>query len=120
MSNLNSIIENDIRVVTILDAQVLDEEYAHEVASELTTMVNTMNETALIIDMERVSFLASVMIGKFIQLRNYCRNKSVGFSLFQLDENVSEAIALMRMNELLNVHLCKASAIAAVTGASQE
>ena len=108
-----------MRVVTMLDAQVLDEAYAHEVASELTTLINSMNESALIIDMKRVCFLASVMIGKFIQLRNYCREKSIGFSLFELDENVAEAIMLMRMNELLNVHLRKEEALAAVGFPSQ-
>ena len=111
MANFDSISEGDVRVIKFADTQILDESYCHSISCELMKIVNNMNESALLINLGSVKYMASAMIGKLVLLRNHCKTKAINFSICSLDENVLDAIQLMKIDSILNVHSCQDEAI---------
>jgi anti-anti-sigma factor len=72
-----------------------------------------MREPALILNLEKVKFMASAMIGKIVLLNKHCQSRNIAFSVCSLDEKVAEAIQLTKIDEILTVYSCQDEAITA-------
>ncbi len=66
-----------MRVIQFADTQITDESYCHLVGRKITEIANSMNETALLLNLKTVQYMTSAMIGKLVQLRNHCKKKAL-------------------------------------------
>ena len=117
MADIESIAKDGVRVARICDPQVCGEDYVHRVGIKLTKIVSEMREPALVLNLEKVKFMASAMIGKLVLLSKQCKSKNIGFSVCSLDSNVAEAIQLTQIDKILSVHSSQEAAISAATPA---
>ena len=113
MPTFTSTVVDKVRVATLSDAKIMGEDASHEVARELTQLINEMDENSLVLDLNNVTFMASAMIGKLVLLRNHCRSKEVSFALCSLNGNVAEAIGLVRLETIVDMFEDQACAIKA-------
>lgn len=104
MADILEKVEGDIRVVKLEESQILDEQVARKVGTRLNQIVNEMAQTAIVLNFEKVKFMASAMIGQLVLLRENCRKKEIELSICSLNENLCEAIKLMRIDEILPIH----------------
>ncbi len=114
VANFNSICEGNVRVIQFADTQITDESYCHLVGRKITEIANSMNETALLLNLKTVQYMTSAMIGKLVQLRNHCKKKGIKFAVCALDEHVLESIQLMRIDTILTIHESQQEALTAM------
>lgn len=115
MSDIESIAKDGVRVARVCDQQITGEEYVHRAGVKLTRIVNEMREPALILNLEKVKFMASAMIGKLVLLSKHCKSRNIGFSICSLDTNVAEAIQLTQIDKILPIFANQDDAISAAT-----
>ena len=113
MADIESIAKDGVRVARICDQQITGEEFVHRAGIKLTKIVNEMREPALILNLEKVKFMASAMIGKIVLLSKQCKSKDIGFAVCSLDSNVAEAIQLTQIDKIQAVHSTQDEAIQA-------
>jgi len=113
VADIESIAKDGVRIARICDPQIVGEEYVHRAGIKLTKIVNEMREPALILDLCKVKFMASAMIGKLVLLSKQCKSKEICFSVCSLDKKVAEAIQLTRIDKILTIHSCQDDAISA-------
>ena len=113
MADIESIAKDGVRVARFCDPQITGEEYVHRAGIKLSKIVNEMREPALVLNLEKVKFMASAMIGKLVLLSKQCKSKEICFSVCSLDSNVSEAIQLTQIDKILPIYSCQEDAISA-------
>ena len=111
MAQLSERIDGDVRIVQFEDTQILDEHYAKGIGTRLIQISADMNESALLLNLEKVKFMASAMIGQLVILRENCRKKNIDLAVCSMNENLCEAIKLMRIDEIITIHDCEATAM---------
>lgn len=110
MAELNINTENDHVVICFQDKQILDETYARKLGLRLLQIADDADEKHLVLNFERVTFMASAMIGQLVQLRNKCKKLGVQLKVCCLSPQLSEAISLMNLDKILDVFECENSA----------
>lgn len=118
MADIESFAEAGVRVVRLCDPQIVGEDYVHRAGIKLTKIINEMQEAALVLNMEKVKFMASAMIGKIVLLSKQCKSKEIGFCVCSLDSNVAEAIQLTQIDKILPIFENLESAISSANSAS--
>jgi anti-anti-sigma factor len=113
VADIESIAKGGVRVARICDPQVTGEEYVHRAGIKLNKIVNEMGEPAQILDLCKVKFMASAMIGKLVLLSKQCASRDICFSVCSLDKNVAEAIQLTQIDKILPVYPNQDEAISA-------
>ena len=111
-------VDSEVRVVKLDEAQILDEHFAQKIGAKLNEIVNNMDESAFLLNMSNVKFMASAMIGQLVVLRENCRKKDVQLAVCGLNENLCEAIKLMRIDQILEVHEREESALTSLASGS--
>lgn len=119
MADIESIAKEGVRVARICDSHVTGEEYVHRAGIKLTRIVNEMREPALILNLEKVKFMASAMIGKLVLLSKQCKSKEICFSVCSLDQQVAEAIQLTQIDKILPIYANVDEAINSVNAADE-
>jgi anti-anti-sigma factor len=104
---------DNIRIAILTDAKIMGEDASLDVARELTQLVNDMSEKSLVLNLHKVQFMASAMIGKLVLIRNRCKARNINFSLCSLSGNVAEAIGLVRLEKIVDLFDDEACAIKA-------
>lgn len=118
MSTITSNVVENVRVATLTDTKIMGEDASLDVARDLTQLINEMPETALVLNLNKVQFMASAMIGKLVLVRNLCKDRSINFSLCSLHGNVAEAIGLVQLDKIVDLFDDQAGAIRACAGDS--
>lgn len=102
--------DNEHVTVKFQDSQILDESYARTVGLKLIQVANEAGDKHLVLNFERVKFMASAMIGQLIAVRNKCKELGVQLKVCCLCPQLSEAICLMNIDKILNIYECEDSA----------
>lgn len=116
MSSVNSNVVDNVRIAVLNDQKIMGEDASLEVARELNQIIGSMAEKNLVLDLKNVKFMASAMIGKLVLVRNQCKAKDIRFSLCSLNENVAEAIGLVRLDTIVDTYDCSDTAVSAMSG----
>ena len=106
--------EDNVRIVKFEDTQILDEMYAQKLGLKLVKTVDSMDETALLLNMQNVQFVASAMIGQLVLLRTKCKKSNVDLRVCEMSDNISEAIKLMRIDQIVTIHETEEAALEAL------
>lgn len=107
----------DVCIATIGESRILSEDLSLEIARELSSVIGSMPNKSLLLNLENVNFMASAMIGKLCLVRNQCRDRSIRFSLCSMNEKVAEAIGLVRLDTIIDTFPDQASALNALAPA---
>ncbi len=94
---------DNVRIATLTDAKIMGEDASLEVARELSQVIGNMKERCLVLNLHKVTFMASAMIGKLVLARSQCKAREINFSLCSLNENVAEAIGLVRLETIVDL-----------------
>ncbi len=111
MAEILEQIEGAIRVVKLEEPQVVDEQVAQQVGDKLNQILQEMSESAMLLNLTKVQFMASFMIGQLVLLRENARKKECQFAICNLNENLSETIKLLRIDEIVQVYENQAEAV---------
>ena len=103
MSTVNVSVVDNVRIATLTDVKIMGEDASLEVARELSQIIGNMEEACLVLNLRKVKFMASAMIGKLVLARNQCKAREIKFSLCSLNENVAEAIGLVRLETIVDL-----------------
>lgn len=110
MPELKVSTEGDHVTVKFQDKQILDESYARTVGLKLIKIANEAGDKHLLLNFEKVSFMASAMIGQLVGLRNKCKTLGVQLKVCCLSPQLAEAICLMNIDKILDIFECENSA----------
>ncbi|HMO14115.1 MAG TPA: STAS domain-containing protein [Pirellulaceae bacterium] len=118
MVDVRQRVDGLIRIVLLEDAKILDEQFAKSVGSNIVKLVNEMSQKKLLLNLSKVQFMASAMIGQLVLVRENCKRRGIELAICDLNPNLCEAIKLMRIDEILKVHDTEANALAAMSESS--
>ena len=100
VANFSTAERGSTLVVKFGDSQILDETYCQSVGLKLTKLTESMNGKSILLNFAKVKFLASAMIGQLVNLRNQCESANIKLGMCNINENVTEAITLMRLDKI--------------------
>ena len=110
MPVLNVLDEDTHIIVKFVDSQILDEAYARKLGMQLCQIAKDSDGKDLIVNFDKVKFIASSMIGQMVQLRNTCKKLGVKLKICCLRPEVAESISLMNLDKILNIFGCESTA----------
>lgn len=112
-TTLPTIVQNDVRIISIPDAELSDLQRIETVGSELASALVQCEEKRLLINFREVQFMGSAMIGKIISLFKRCKQHQVDLRFCELNENLMEVFELMQLTKMFEVYPTQESALSA-------
>ncbi len=104
MVELKQRVEGVVRIIKLDEAKILDEHFAKQVGTDVNKIANEMRQKVLLLNLEKVQFMASAMIGQLVVVRENCRRRGIDLAICDMNKNLCEAIKLMRIDEILKVY----------------
>jgi len=97
--------EDGVCVVKFLDEKILDETRIWNLGLDLMTIANDPTYCRFIFDLERVSFMSSAMIGKWILISKKLGARALGdhWAICNIEASVLEVFKITRMNRFVPI-----------------
>ena len=99
-------------VARLLDAMIFDEEQIHAVGEELDRIVARPAARRLVLDLDKVQYLSSAAIGKFLGVRRKVVARGGQLKLCCIRPEVLETFQLTRLDSVFQMHQDEAEAVA--------
>ncbi|HBO45454.1 MAG TPA: anti-sigma factor antagonist [Planctomycetaceae bacterium] len=104
----------DVVVVSFLHGKILDQTVIRQVGEEfkgLTTQ--SAADRRLLLNLSKVGFMASAMIGQIMALHKQCKKDKVDLKLCCISPNIMEVFQITTLDKILDIHDTEEKALAA-------
>ena len=96
--------EGDSVVVVFLDRNISDEMRIMEIGDELTEIASNMPaEQAFILDLQKVEYCSSAMVGQLVLLRNATERDGVELRLRNVSATIQAILRTMRLDKVFRL-----------------
>lgn len=97
--------KKDVVVVSFRQVKILDEGPIRQVGEEFGKLtLEAAADRKLLLNFEKVEFMASAMIGLIIRLSKQCKKDKVQLKLCSISPSIMEIFRLMSLNKVLDIH----------------
>lgn len=116
MSTLLTRVHEDILIVYFQDVRIIDETRIQGLGEELLQLVTDGKYSKIVLNFQNVSFMSSAMIGKLIQFSKKCKEADIQLKLCNINDNIAEVFALMKLDQVFDIQKDEEKAIASFSG----
>ena len=116
MPTLLTRVHEDILIVYFQDVRIIDETRIQGLGEELLELVTDGKYSKIVLNFQNVSFMSSAMIGKLIQFAKKCKEADIQLKLCNINENIAEVFALMKLDQVFDIQKDEEKAIASFSG----
>jgi anti-sigma B factor antagonist len=114
MSTISYVETDDVGIITIQQARMLDDANLRHLQKELLDRVAAIEVKKLVLDFRLVEFVSSAGLGMLVRIKKRCTEREIALRLCSLEKTVAEAIRITGLNQLLHIEADKAAAIASL------
>jgi len=118
MAQLMSVTNQEVLVVYVNEARVLDAAMIRDLADQLEQMMNKAEHGKLLINFGRVQFMSSAMIGTLIGLIKKCKAGKVKLKMSNISDGIMEVVKLVRLDKMVDIYPDEEQALAAFSKSS--
>ena len=101
------------QVVYFPDVRLTDQTRIDVIHAELSQLAERSEVTRILLSFRNVRSMGSAMIGKLVQLNKLCRLNEVQLRLCDMNDDLLEALRVMRLDRMLAIHPTEAAALKA-------
>ena len=102
----------DVTVVRFTDQRIIDEAVIQELGSELFSLVEKENRSAILLSFENVDFLSSAALGKLITLDKKVKAHEGRLKLTSIRPEIYEVFTITKLDQLFDIKGSEAEALA--------
>ena len=93
---------DNVLVADFVDTTILDQSKVDSVGRELQELVDQPAVIGIVVDMHRVEFLSSAMIGEFIKLSDRCNEKGLKLKLCNLSVALRDILKITNLDQIFD------------------
>ncbi len=112
MSLINYVEEENVGIITIEQARLLDDANLHSLQKEILDLVATTEVKNVVLDFRLVEFVASAGLGMLIRIKKRSAERGIALCLCSIEQTVAEAIRITGLDQLFHIEPDRAQAIA--------
>lgn len=113
MNNLLPVAIQGTQVIYFPDVRLTDLTRVSTIYTELARLAERSDVTRILLSFRSVKSMGSAMIGKIIQLNKLCKKHGVDLRLCDMNDDLTEALRVMRLDKVLTIHPTESAALAA-------
>ena len=111
MSELMTHQRDDVLIVDFVETSILDQDKVDSVGSELKAIPDQNGIEKILVDMNRVDYMSSAMIGEFIQLEKKCKQASIALKLCNMSHELNDLFKVTRLDQIFAIYSSKEEAL---------
>jgi anti-anti-sigma factor len=100
---MQTIVQGDIAIVTILESRILDENNINEIGKALMELVTKQYMVKMIIDMGEVKYLSSAVLRQFIALYKAIKNEKGDLKMCRVNPEVREVFKITQLDKMIEI-----------------
>ena len=112
MSIINYVEEENVGIITIEQARLLDDANLRSLQKEILDLVATTEVKNVVLDFRLVEFVASAGLGMLIRIKKRSAERGIALRLCSIEQTVAEAIRITGLDQLFQIEPDVAHAIA--------
>ena len=112
MSVISWVEKDEVAIVTIEQARLLDDANLRDLQKEVGDLVADTSAKNVVLDFRRVDFVSSAGLGMLIRVKKRCTERSMELRLCGVAPTVEEAIRITGLDQLFQISPDSAQAIA--------
>jgi len=113
MVNLITHKRGQILIVDFETTSILDQHHIEEAGKALAELIEPTDRKHILIDLNRVDFMSSSMIGEFLSFSKKCQSAGIELKFCNLTEDLQEVFQVTNLFEILDVYPTREAAIKA-------
>ena len=114
MSFINYAEKEEVAVITICQARMLDDANLRNLQKEILEQIARIEVKKLVLDFRLVEFVSSAGLGMLVRIKKRCAEQGISLRLCSLEKAVAEAIRITGLDQLLHIEADQAQAIASL------
>ena len=101
----------DVVVVSFRHVQILDQPVIARIGAEFKDLtLQAAADRRLLLNLDRIEFMASAMIGQIMLLYKQCKKDKVALKLCCISPNILEIFKITTLDKVLDIHPTEAEA----------
>jgi anti-sigma B factor antagonist len=102
---------DDVVVVSLTDARIIEEDVIQEVGEQLYSLVDDQGHSRLLLNFSNVMYLSSAALGKLIQLKKKVGNVKGTMKLCCINPDLLEVFKITRLDQVFPIFKDEQSAL---------
>jgi anti-sigma B factor antagonist len=104
----------EVVVVYFTPTSILEQGMIDQIGRELAgATLEAAGNKKLLLNFQDIKFMASMMIGKILQVHKQCKNDKIKLKLCSISSNIMEVFKITNLTKLFEIYPDEASAVAA-------
>ncbi len=112
-SHLMSRVEQGVTIVQFTDPKVVGRRDIKLIGAELTKMVEENGVLKMLVNVKKLQYLSSAVLGKLISLHKSLRTNTGVLKLCNVAPTIYEAFEITRLNKIFDIYKSEAQALEA-------
>jgi len=105
---------NDVVVVSFTQSTLVDDQMIQQVGRQFDKLtLEAAADRKLLLDFQKVDFMASAMLGQIIRLNKQCRKDKTQLKLCNISPNIMEVFKITNLTKILEIHKDESEALEA-------
>ena len=100
---MQTVVQGDIAIVTILESRILDENNINEIGKALMELVTKQYMIKMIIDMGEVKYLSSAVLRQFIALYKAIKTEKGDLKMCRVNPEVREVFKITQLDKMIEI-----------------
>lgn len=100
---MQTIVQGDVAIVTILESRILDETNIAEIGRELMDLVTKQYMIKMVIDLGEVKYLSSAVLRQIIALYKAIKAEKGDLKLCRIDPSVREVFKITQLDKMIEI-----------------
>lgn len=111
-----TVVNQGVDIVLFTEGRLVNDALLRQAGQELIKVMNKSEQGKLLINFERVKFMASAMLGQLVNLHKQCKAAKVELKLCSIAPEILEVFKLTRLDAVFDIQDTEARALAAFAG----
>lgn len=111
-----TVVNQGVDIVLFTEGRLVNDATLRQAGQELEKVMNKAEGAKMLINFERVKFMASAMLGQLVSLQKKCKAAKVDLKLCSICPEIMEVFTLTRLNNVFDIQENEARALAAFAG----
>lgn len=101
---LQTAVQGDVAVVTILEVGILDENNINEIGRQLLDLVKKQYMIKMVVDLGNVKYLSSAVLRQFIALYKAIQQEKGDLKLCHVRPEIREVFKITKLDKMIEIH----------------
>lgn len=101
---LQTAVQGDVAVVTILEVGILDENNINDIGRQLQDLVKKQYMIKMVVDLGNVKYLSSAVLRQFIALYKAIKEEKGDLKLCHVRPEIREVFKITKLDKMIEIH----------------